>query len=373
MKFLLFSIIFLISLAFSFAFLPNFSSSIFKPKSNFLNAKKLFSKVESAETLIRPSINDNARTIAYICTSGTLTSLYNPSSNNNLNNIQPFSSIIQYILDENGWPVLLLNKNNIHAKLNTASPSVSLYCQMPKIFSPSYAGHIDQVNDGVRGVTIIGELHKLIDESANDSSSSDESDAFSNLKLNFGLIHPALSKMLNNNKDYQLFRIKPQHIYLDDGSQETTSSSSSSQFSSLESSYPFSTWVDITQYQNARPDVVANQLPRLLPRFNSERQKELHLISKHFLGIPPEKLNEIKMITIDRLGLDIRVNWNLENPETSTTSNIIEEFRIGFRHPVLSLEDAKSELMKLFQETWEREMGRIKYEEPPALVPRSKI
>ena len=32
-----------------------------------------------------------------------------------------------------------------------------------------------------------------------------------------------------------------------------------------------------------------------------------------------------------------------------------DEYRIGFRHPVNSAEDAKSELVKLFQEAWERQ------------------
>ncbi|MBZ5782203.1 DUF2470 domain-containing protein, partial [Klebsiella aerogenes] len=34
-----------------------------------------------------------------------------------------------------------------------------------------------------------------------------------------------------------------------------------------------------------------------------------------------------------------------------------DEYRVAFRHPVNSAEDAKSEVMKLFQESWERENG----------------
>lgn len=42
---------------------------------------------------------------------------------------------------------------------------------------------------------------------------------------------------------------------------------------------------------------------------------------------------------------------------TTFAGQYTDEFRVGFRHPVNSAEDAKSELTKLFQEVWEREQG----------------
>jgi len=36
---------------------------------------------------------------------------------------------------------------------------------------------------------------------------------------------------------------------------------------------------------------------------------------------------------------------------------LTDEYRVGFRHEVNSAEDAKSEVVKLFQESWERENG----------------
>ena len=32
-----------------------------------------------------------------------------------------------------------------------------------------------------------------------------------------------------------------------------------------------------------------------------------------------------------------------------------QQYRVAFRHPVVTIEDAKSELLKLFQESWQRE------------------
>ena len=49
------------------------------------------------------------------------------------------------------------------------------------------------------------------------------------------------------------------------------------------------------------------------------------------------------------------------NPEHSTVFNQVgdytDEYRIGFRHEVVNAEDAKSEVVKLFQEAYERENG----------------
>ena len=39
--------------------------------------------------------------------------------------------------------------------------------------------------------------------------------------------------------------------------------------------------------------------------------------------------------------------------------------RVGFRNPVNSAEDAKSEVMKLFQESWERDNGYFFTDELP--------
>ena len=52
-----------------------------------------------------------------------------------------------------------------------------------------------------------------------------------------------------------------------------------------------------------------------------------------------------------------------------------DEFRIGFRIPVISVEDAKSEILKVFQEAWEKGNG-IDWndgEEPGSSVPILKI
>jgi putative heme iron utilization protein len=55
----------------------------------------------------------------------------------------------------------------------------------------------------------------------------------------------------------------------------------------------------------------------------------------------------VTVTTVDRLGMDLRLS---DGPRT-------DEFRIGFQQEVASVEDAKSEIVKIFQEGWEREEG----------------
>jgi len=111
------------------------------------------------------------------------------------------------------------------------------------------------------------------------------------------------------------------------------------------------TWVDVDAYQIARPDVLASEVSSMLSKINTEKQGELLLLAKHFLKLAPGEVDSVKLQAIDRLGIDLRVK----------SGEYTDEYRIGFRHTVSSSEDAKSELVKLFQESWERDNGYWSY------------
>ena len=99
------------------------------------------------------------------------------------------------------------------------------------------------------------------------------------------------------------------------------------------------------QYSKARPDVLAQEVSSMLAKINSEKQVELSLLCKHFLEL--RDIDSVRIQATDRLGVDLRVQ----------IGEFTDEYRVGFRHSVNSAEDAKSEIMKLFQEAWERENG----------------
>jgi len=52
--------------------------------------------------------------------------------------------------------------------------------------------------------------------------------------------------------------------------------------------------------------------------------------------------------------MDVRVRSQMGTRRNKLQT---DEFRIGFRIPVISVEDAKSEILKTFQEAWEKANG----------------
>ena len=219
----------------------------------------------------------------------------------------PFGSYVDYILDDNGWPVLLLNDQSIHTQNIKQNPRVSLFCQLPR-------SQTIQTTAALSRNSIMGTVSPVLGAD------------LSAIKLAFTLVHPYSEQLVDSPK-FTFYKIKPEKIYFSGG------------FGVM------ATWVDVAEYESARPDVLAQEVPLMLARINAERQNELLLLCKHFL-----KLSDVKSVAvqaIDRLGVDIRLQ----------AGERTDEYRVAFRNLVTSAEDAKSELMKLFQEVWERENG----------------
>eukprot|EP01041_Mallomonas_annulata_P008001 gene8001-16378_t len=255
------------------------------------------------QTLIRPSITDKARTITHVCTSGTLSTL------SVVDGIEgfPFGSYVDYILDSNGWPVLLLSEQSLHTVNLKKNPNVSLFCQLPRSQSAQTLAALSRVTTSGKIVPVAPE-------------------ELAALKLAFTLIHPYAEQIVESPK-FSFCKIQPEKIYFSGG------------FGVM------ATWVDVKEYELARPDVLAQEVPTMLSRINLEKQGELFLMCKHFLGLSDVTL--VRIQAIDRLGVDLRVQ----------IGDLTDEYRVAFRNIGNSAEDAKSEVMKLFQESWERENG----------------
>ena len=80
------------------------------------------------------------------------------------------------------------------------------------------------------------------------------------------------------------------------------------------------------------------------------------MLCKHFLDL--QDVDDVRIQAVDRLGVDLRVK----------SGDFTDEYRIGFRNEVTSSEDAKSELVKLFQESWERENGYFFTDDQPPVT-----
>ena len=203
--------------------------------------------------------------------------------------------------------VLLLSEQSLHTINISKNPLVSLFCQLPR-------SKQDQAAAALSRVTVIGKVENIKDEE------------LSPLKLAFTLVHQYAEQIVDSPK-FKFYRIKPQKIYFSGG------------FGVM------ATWVNVVDYELAHPDVLAQEVSNMLSRINVEKQGELYLLCKHFLGL--SDVDIVRLQAVDRLGVDLRVK----------IGDLTDEYRVGFRHAVNSAEDAKSEMIKLFQEAWERENG----------------
>lgn len=214
-------------------------------------------------TYIRPSITDKARTITHVCSSGTL------CTSSVMKDVEgyPFGSYVDFIADENGHPVMLISNQSLHTQNLRHNPSVSLFCQLPRQVN-------NQASASLSRVTIMGKVEHVPPEE------------LPALQTAFTLIHPYSEQIIESPK-FKLLRIKPEKIYFSGG------------FGVL------ATWVNVQEYEQARADVLATEVPSVLARVNMDKQGELLLLCKHFLGITDVEV--VRVQAIDRLGIDLRI------------------------------------------------------------------
>ena len=179
----------------------------------------------------------------------------------------PFGSFVDYISDENGRPVLLLSEQSLHTQNIRRNPSVSLFCQLPR-------NHNTQTTAALSRVTVMGRVEPVPDYE------------LPALQMAFTLIHPYSEQIVESPK-FRMYRIVPQKIYFSGG------------FGVM------ATFVDVQEYMEAKADVMASEVPAVLARVNAEKQEELLLLCKHFLGL--DAVESVRVQTIDKLGIDLRV------------------------------------------------------------------
>ena len=231
----------------------------------------------------------------------------------------------EYVLDGDGAPVLLLDARRAeHSKNLQADPRCSLLLQ---------ARDLDDRAAAVARVTIAGTATP-VPKSAPDRVV---------LETQFGVAHPYADALLEDGR-FDLWRVNPTEIFYVGGFGVGT------------------TWVEKDDYTEAKPDAVAHEAVGLCKTLNGDKHaQDRSTIASTLLGLDD---SEVRVDGVDRLGLDVRVK----------TPDSTDEYRIGFRVPARTVEDAKSEINKLFQEAWELEQGfeyAGAYEDKPAVLKRA--
>lgn len=280
-------------------------------------------------TNIRLNVNEKARTVTSVCTSGTMCTL---SSADGIEGA-PFGSFVDYVLDDAGNPVLLMNEMSMHT-LNikdNADGMVTLFAQL------SGSGQ------DVSRCSITGKIEKI------DPKTDPEIDA---IRMRYSIRHTYADQVMDSPK-FDFYRLTPAKIYFVGG------------FGVL------AKWVDVEEYRLANPDILAQEAPEIVARLNRDHAEDLRLTATHLFGVETA-IEKIRVTNVDRLGMDIRVTSQQGGRRNKLST---DEFRIGFRLPVQSIEDAKSEVLKVFQEAWELS-NEITWDEdvlPGSDVPIMKI
>lgn len=282
---------------------------------------------------IRLTVCEKARTVTSVCTSGTLCTT---SQSEGIEGA-PFGSFVDFVLDDSGNPVILMNAMSMHTMNIREASEQDRGRKMVTLFA-QLAGQSG--GQDVSRCSITGTIEQI------PSSSED----IAQIRLRYSITHAYADQVMDSPK-FAFYRLTPAKIYYVGGFGVQ------------------SQWVPVDEYQNARPDVLARYAADIVQKLNRDSEEDLTLVAVHLLETP--NIEEIKVTSVDRLGMDVRVTNRVSRKKLTTN-----EYRIGFRIPVISVEDAKSEILKVFQEAWEKGQGyewEMDDELPGSSVPVIKV
>lgn len=288
---------------------------------------------------IRLNVSEKAKTVISVCHSGTLCTT---STSDDINGA-PFGSYVDYVLDEEGCPILLMNEMSMHTLNIASNPNgfVTLFAQLGggaknSDDSSTAAGK----GQDVSRCSITGTVAKI----------PDDSEDMAAIRMKYSITHAYADQVMDSPK-FAFYRIVPSKVYFVGG------------FGVL------AKWIPVEEYLEAGSDILAEESMAIVSKLNSNHGNDLKLTAQHLLECV--QVEQVRVTSIDRLGMDVRVTQKGKRRNTTVT----DEFRIGFRIPVLSVEDAKSEVLKVFQEAWEVANGYHWEgdEEPGSDVPIAKF
>lgn len=288
------------------------------------------------------NVNEKARTVASVCTSGTLCTV---SGHDGIQGA-PFGSFVDYVLDDEGNPVLLMNEMSMHTinieqnAINNEQNENGGVSNLVTLFTQLASETAEQSQD-VSRCSFTCKVEKIPED-------AEDMDA---IRMRYSLSHVYADQVMDSPK-FAFYRLLPEKIYFVGG------------FGVM------AKWVDVEDYKKATFDILSKEANGIVKKLNREFKDDLNCMAIQLLEA--EKLENVRVTNVDRLGMDVRVT---RQHETRRNKLMTDEYRIGFRIPVISVEDAKSEILKVFQEAWEKGQGLDwgDAEEPGSTVPIMKI
>eukprot|EP00586_Coscinodiscus_wailesii_P021956 CAMPEP_0172495958 /NCGR_PEP_ID=MMETSP1066-20121228/79757_1 /TAXON_ID=671091 /ORGANISM="Coscinodiscus wailesii, Strain CCMP2513" /LENGTH=269 /DNA_ID=CAMNT_0013267989 /DNA_START=320 /DNA_END=1125 /DNA_ORIENTATION=- len=183
---------------------------------------------------IRLTTYEKARTVTSVCTSGTLCT----SSISSEIEGAPFGSYVDYVLDDDGNPVLLMNEMSMHTvnicqKLNdddqSPPPLVTLFTQL------------GSSSQDVSRCSVTGTIERI-------PANAPDIDT---LRMRYAINHAYADRVMDSPK-FDFYRIRPRKIYYVGGFGVTAS------------------WVPVEEYRSAAPDILAREASAIVEKLNRE-------------------------------------------------------------------------------------------------------
>lgn len=267
---------------------------------------------------IRLNIAEKARTVTAVCTSGTLCT----TSHSEGIEGAPFGSYVDYVLDDEGNPVLLMNDFSMHTVNIQASGKDAPVTLFAQLGGPTQDNQ-EQKGQDVSRCSVTGTISRV----------AEDSEDMDTLRMRYGIAHSYADQVMDSPR-FQFYRLEPTKIYFVGGFGVS------------------SKWVPPEEYREATPDILAQEAGKIAARLNRDHAADLLLTAEQILDVAD--VQKVQVTGVDRLGMDVRVTSAMLRRRNKLQT---DEFRVGFRIPVISVEDAKSEVLKVFQEAWEKANG----------------
>lgn len=230
------------------------------------------------------------------------------------------------MLDDGGNPILLMNEMSMHT-LNIANDPNGMVTLFAQLGGKPKGGDDGGADDAPRGqdvsrCSITGTVEKI--------DTMEEGDDLGIIRMRYSITHVYADQVMDSPR-FAFYRIRPVKVYFVGGFGVSAK------------------WVPVEEYRDAVKDILAEEATDIAVKLNRDHGSDLSLTATHLLDCCGD-IEMVRITSLDRLGMDIRVTTRGKRKNKLNT----DEFRIGFRIPVMSVEDAKSEVLKVFQEAWEK-------------------
>ena len=234
-----------------------------------------------------PSFAERARTLMHLGRIGSLSSLSRKQPG------FPFGSVMPYGLDNAGRPIFLISTMAMHTQNLQANPHASLLVTQP-----------DADGDplGAARVTLVGNAAPIAEKDVAEARA-------------LYLARYPNSKHWVDFEDFSFYRMDVVDVYYVGG-------------------FGVMGWVSASDYEQAKPDPLADAAIRIIQHMNADHTDALILYAKAFAGLEAQ---QAVMTSLDRLGFHVRLK----------TTEGMRGVRIALSREVTTAADARTVLVDM--------------------------